>query len=100
VFTGAAGGVGHFGIQIAAIMGLRVIAIDSGASKRALCKKLGCDIFIDFKIQKNIEEEVKKITDGKGAHAVFVTAGSAQSYQSAPKMLRTGGKILCIGHRE
>jgi threonine dehydrogenase-like Zn-dependent dehydrogenase len=40
-----------------------------------------------------------KITNGEGVHAVFVTAGSPSAYKSAPKMLRIGGKIMCIGLR-
>ena len=30
--------------------GLRVIALDTGSEKEALCKKLGAETFVDFKV--------------------------------------------------
>jgi len=87
------------GIQLAKAMGLKAIAIDAGENKRELCYKCGADSFIDFTEVKDTTEEVMRIT-GKGAHGVFVTAGSAAAYKSAPKMLRVGGKVMCIGLRE
>lgn len=86
------------GVQLAKAMGFRVIAIDGGAEKRELCYKLGAEEFIDFLEVKNVEEEVMRIT-GIGAHGIFVTAGSAKAYESAPKMVRVGGRVMCIGLR-
>lgn len=40
--------LGHFGVQYAKAMGMRVIAIDGGDAKRELCMKLGAEAFIDF----------------------------------------------------
>jgi propanol-preferring alcohol dehydrogenase len=88
------------GVQIAKAMGLRVIAIDGGNEKRDLCHKLGCEAFVDFTQVKSVEEEVMRITDGKGAHGIFVTAGSAAAYKSAPQMVRIGGRVMCIGLRK
>lgn len=88
------------GVQIAKAMGMRVIGIDGGEEKRALCTKLGCEAFVDFLTTKDVVEEVIKITDGKGAHGVFVTATSPAAYESAPKMVRVGGRVMCIGLSE
>lgn len=88
------------GVQIARAMGLRVIAIDGGPEKKALClETLKCEAFIDFTEIKNVEEEVVRITGG-GAHGIFVTAGNAAAYKSAPRMVRVGGKVMCIGLRK
>ncbi len=100
VFPGAGGGVGHMGVQLAKAMGFRVIGIDGGQAKRELCVKLGCEAFIDFLETKSVEDEVLRITGGRGAHGVFVTAGSIKAYQSAPAMVRVGGRVMCIGLRE
>ncbi|TVY50186.1 Alcohol dehydrogenase 2 [Lachnellula cervina] len=98
VFPGGGGGVGHMGIQLARAMGMRVIAIDGGEQKRSLClDTLGADAFIDFTQVKDVAAEVVRITDGKGAHGIFVTAGNKAAYESAPKMVRVGGKVMCIG---
>lgn len=89
------------GVQIAKAMGLRVIAIDGGEEKKEVClNKLGCEAFVDFTQVKDAAEEVVRITDGKGAHGIFVTAGTAAAYKSAPQMVRVGGKVMCIGLRK
>lgn len=43
VIPGAGGGVGGMALQYARAMGLRVIAIDTGASKKEMCQKLGAE---------------------------------------------------------
>jgi alcohol dehydrogenase, propanol-preferring len=53
-------------------MGLRVVVVDTGAERKALCKKFGAEHFVDFKETDDTAAEVVKVTDG-GAHAVFVT---------------------------
>jgi alcohol dehydrogenase, propanol-preferring len=98
VFLGAGGGVGHMGVQLAKAMGFRVIGIDGGDEKHQLCEKLGCEAFIDFTKVEDVATEVMRIT-GRGAHGVFVTAGSPAAYMSAPGMLGIGGKLMCIGLR-
>ncbi|KAH0845027.1 Alcohol dehydrogenase 2 [Fonsecaea pedrosoi] len=94
---GAGGGVGHLGIQIAKAMGLRVIGIDGGPEKEKMCMKLGCHAFVDFSKVQNIPEEVVRLTDGKGAHGVFVTATSPKAYTMGIEMLRIGGVLMCVG---
>lgn len=97
VFPGAGGGVGMQGLQLAKAMGLRPVAIDTGADKEKLCLENGAEKFIDFKKVENVAEEVVKICDGIGAHAVYVTA--VQSYPQSLTLLgsRVGGKVMCIG---
>lgn len=48
VLPGAGGGLGHFAVQYAKAMGMRVIAVDGGDAKKDLCLKLGAEHFIDF----------------------------------------------------
>jgi propanol-preferring alcohol dehydrogenase len=100
VFPGGGGGVGIQGIQLAKAMGFRPIAVDSGKEKRWMCLRLGAEAFIDFREVKDAAAEVVKIADGKGAHAVFVTA--PQAYKGAQAYLgsRIHSKILCIGLRK
>lgn len=47
--SGAAGGVGHIVVQMAKIMGCRVIGIAGGPKKCAIVKSLGADEVIDYK---------------------------------------------------
>ena len=98
VFPGGGGGVGIQGVQLAEAMGLRPIVVDTGDDKEKLATSLGAEHFIDFKKVEDVAAEIVKITDGVGAHGVFVTA--PQSYPSALSYLgsRVGGKVrgFCI----
>ncbi|KAG6918371.1 hypothetical protein DXG01_015023 [Tephrocybe rancida] len=114
VLPGAGGGLGHLAVQYAKDMGLRVIAIgtfssllletphahpssDTGAEKKKLCKELGADVWIDFKESKDIVADVKKATDGQGAHSSIVTAASPSGYTQAVDYLRPGGTLMAVG---
>jgi len=49
VVSGAAGGVGHMVVQMAKIMGCRVIGIAGGSEKCGIVSDLGADAMIDYK---------------------------------------------------
>lgn len=71
-----------------------------GDAKRKLCVKLGCEAFVGLTKVKDVAEEVVRITDGKGAHGVFVTATSNAAYEAAPKTVRVAGRVMCVGLRK
>jgi len=96
VITGGGGGLGHFAIQYAKAMGMRIIAIDGGDEKRELCKKLGAEVFIDFLTCKDIPAEVVKTTT-YGAHGVIIFAATKEGYAGGPGMLRPGGTLVAVG---
>ena len=98
VISGAGGGLGHLGVQLAANMSHRVIAIDSGAKKEALARKCGAEFFIDVESSENmpVEEQVRSLT-GIGAHCVICVAGAPSAYDSSIAMLRNCGTLVCVG---
>lgn len=77
-------------------MGLRVIAIDGGDEKAALCKRLGAEVFVDFRKQ-DVTESVVAASEGVGCHAVIVANAAAASYKIACSLLRTAGTVVCVG---
>eukprot|EP00026_Physarum_polycephalum_P007114 Phypoly_transcript_07168.p1 GENE.Phypoly_transcript_07168~~Phypoly_transcript_07168.p1 ORF type:complete len:299 (+),score=56.22 Phypoly_transcript_07168:727-1623(+) len=97
VVPGAGGGLGHLALQYAKAMGLRTIAIDSGAEKEKLCKDLGATAWIDFKKESDIIAAVRRVTDGVGAHAAIVAAASGESYEKALEYLRPRGTLVAVG---
>jgi NADPH:quinone reductase-like Zn-dependent oxidoreductase len=65
--NGAAGGVGHFALQLAKWKGARVIAVASGKNE-ALLRDLGADEFIDYTRQmpEDVVRDVDLVVDGVG----------------------------------
>lgn len=96
VLFGAGGGLGHFGVQYAKAMGMRIIAVDGGDDKGKLCKDLGAEEYIDFTQVKDIPGEVARITT-YGAHGAVVYAASREGYGAAPSCLRPGGTMVAVG---
>ncbi|KAF6827056.1 Alcohol dehydrogenase 3, mitochondrial [Colletotrichum plurivorum] len=95
VVQGAAGGLGHLGVQIAAgLRGFRVIAMDAGRNA-AFCKGMGAEVFVDY-LTEDAESAVMGVT-GEGAHAVIVVPESEEAYRVAPKLVRSMGTIVCVG---
>jgi propanol-preferring alcohol dehydrogenase len=97
VVPGAGGGLGHLALQYAHVMGLRVVAIDTGSDKQKLCEELGAIAWIDFKEERDIVAAVRRVTDGIGAHAAIVAAASADSYEKALEYLRPRGTLIAVG---
>jgi len=87
--NGAAGGVGHFALQLAKWKGARVIAVASGAHKEFL-RELGADEFIDYTTHR--AEDVV----GEGDVDLVVDAvGGPETARFLP-MLRRGGALFPI----
>ena len=57
-------------------MGLRVIAIDTGAEKKRLCKTLGAQIFVDFKESADVVKEVVAASGGQGVKTALVVSAA------------------------
>lgn len=98
VISGAGGGLGHIGVQLASKgLGIRVIGIDHG-SKREVVEASGAEHFLDITEFQgdSIVEQVKKLT-GIGAHAVIVATSSNKAYEQGLHFLRFNGTMVCVG---
>lgn len=103
VISGAGGGLGHLGVQLASRgMGLRVIGVDHG-SKADLVKESGAEHFVDitqFPSDDNgdaISAHVRALADGLGVHGVVVCTSSNVAYAQAMQFLRFDGTLVCVG---
>lgn len=83
----AAGGVGHFAVQIAKYLGAYVIGTASEANYDFV-KELGADDFVDYTKEK-FEDIVKD------ADVVFDTVGGDNPLRSLP-VLKEGGRLVAI----
>lgn len=95
---GAGGGLGHLCVQYAVGFGYRVIAIDTGAEKKALCQQLGAETFIDFKTTNDLVSDIKAATqDQMGPHAAIVAASGSAAYEQALDYIRSKGTLVAVG---
>jgi NADPH:quinone reductase len=91
----AAGGVGLLLIQLARKIGARVIGTVSSDEKAALAKGAGADHIILY-TQTDFEQEVKKITAGKGVDVVYDSVGQA-TFDKSLNCLRPRGMMVLFG---
>jgi len=86
------GGLGHLGIQYAARMGFRTIAISRGADKRELAQQFGAHEYIDTE-KVSAGEGLQKLG---GADLVLATAPNAAAIASTIDGLKPRGKLLMV----
>lgn len=94
VVVSGVGGLGHVAIQYAKAMGLHVAAVDVGAEKLRLARKLGAEVTVDAIAEDPVAKIQKAIG---GAHGVLVTAVSPPAFKQAIGMLRRGGTCVLVG---
>jgi D-arabinose 1-dehydrogenase-like Zn-dependent alcohol dehydrogenase len=87
------GGLGHLGVQFAAHMGFRTIAIARGKDKEPLAKKLGAHVYIDSQ-SADPAAELQKLG---GAKVVVATATNAEAMTSTIGGLGISGKLIVLG---
>ncbi len=74
--TGASGGVSTAAIQIAGLLGARVIAVTSGPENVRRVFDLGADVVLD-RLEGNFAAAVKEHTGGRGVDLVIDSVGEA-----------------------
>jgi alcohol dehydrogenase len=86
------GGLGHLGVQFAAAMGFRTIAVARGTEKEALAYGLGADHYIDS-TSSDVAAELQKFG---GARAIQATAANADAIEATVDGLAPYGELLVI----
>jgi propanol-preferring alcohol dehydrogenase len=94
---GAAGGLGHYGVQIAKTLGYKVIGVDIGPEKLEFVKKLGADVAVDVnEAVKTVRKQFKLgLIKGIGASVVF--ASKVAGFELGLQLLRRGGVLVAVG---
>lgn len=90
------GGVSIFGLQIAKAMGATTIITSSSDEKLARAQALGADHIINYNTHPNWEEEVLRITDGKGVDNVL-EVGGAGTFEKSSACVKPNGTVSLIG---
>ena len=87
------GGLGHLGVQFAAKMGFRTIAIARGKDKAPLAAEMGASEYIDSEAQEPVAELLKL----GGAKVILATVTNAEAMQSVAGGLAVNGTLMIIG---
>jgi D-arabinose 1-dehydrogenase-like Zn-dependent alcohol dehydrogenase len=87
------GGLGHLGVQFAAKMGFKTVAIARGKDKEPLAKKLGAIHYIDSR-EKNPAAELNKVG---GAKVIIATVTNADAMTAVLGGLAPNGVLMVIG---
>jgi NADPH2:quinone reductase len=91
----AAGGVGLLLVQVAKMLGARVIGTVSTQAKADLVRKAGADEIILY-TQADFLAEAKRITNGQGVHVVYDSVG-ATTFEKSLDCLRPRGYLVLFG---
>lgn len=91
----AAGGVGLLAVQLAKLMGLRVIGTVSSEAKAERARALGCDEIILYR-HEDVAARVMELTEGKGVATVFDSVGK-DTFEGSLKSLRRRGVLVGCG---
>ena len=91
----AAGGVGLLAVQLAKLLGLRVIGTVSSEEKAAKARAFGCDEIIFYR-REDVAARVKQLTDGEGVTTVFDSVGK-DTFEGSLKSLKRRGVLVGCG---
>ncbi len=89
----AAGGVGLLLIQIAKMLGARVVGTVSSEEKAGIARDAGADFVVRYDV-RDFESEVKNITQGRGVDVVYDSVGRTTFEKSLNCLKRRGMMVL------
>jgi NADPH2:quinone reductase len=93
--TGAAGGVGLACVELAHLLGARVIAAVGSAAKAAVVRQHGAAEVVDYSCE-DVRQRVKALTDGEGLDVCVDNVGGAL-FATLARLMRWNGRLMPIG---
>jgi NADPH2:quinone reductase len=92
---GAAGGAGLAAVEIAKLMGARVIAVASSPEKLAVCREHGADEAVNY-ASADLKDGLRALTGGRGVDVVYDCVGGDSS-EAALRAMAWQGRFLVVG---
>jgi NADPH2:quinone reductase len=93
--TGAAGGIGLACVELAHLLGARVIGAVATAAKAPVVREYGAEEVIDCSCQ-DLRERVNALTDGKGLDVCVDNVGGTV-FTTLARLMRWNGRLMPIG---
>lgn len=101
VFVGA-GGIGSFGVQIAAALGAAVVAIDVDADRLELASAHGAALALNARECVDVKSAVRSFAKQSGRRGIglkiFETSGTVAGQQTAFSLLDPGAHLAIVGY--
>jgi 6-hydroxycyclohex-1-ene-1-carbonyl-CoA dehydrogenase len=101
VFVGV-GGIGSFGVQIAAAMGAAVVAIDVDAARLELAAQHGATLTVNSRECTDVRSAVRSFVKQSGRRGIglkiFETSGTTAGQQTAFSLLDHGAHLAVVGY--
>jgi D-arabinose 1-dehydrogenase-like Zn-dependent alcohol dehydrogenase len=94
--TGAGGGLGLHGVQLARLSGAFVIAVTTTAAKAARIREAGADEVIVVERGKSFSEQVRRATSGRGVDVAIDNVGSPV-FEDIRRGMADDGRIVLVG---
>lgn len=91
------GGIGANVVQMATVLGARVIAVDISEQKLEWARKLGASEAINPSGVERIDKRVRELTHG-GADVAFECVGLPETQEQAFACTRNGGRLVLVGY--
>jgi NADPH:quinone reductase len=92
----AAGGTGRLIVQMAKIIGARVIATAGSQEKSKIAREAGADEVILYR-EQDFQEETRRLTNGKGVDVVYDSVG-ATTFLKGLDCLHPRGMMVAFGN--
>jgi threonine dehydrogenase-like Zn-dependent dehydrogenase len=73
-----------------------IIAIDGNDHRLGIAKQMGADVTLNFR-NCDVVDEVMKLTAGRGVDASIEALGTQQTFESALRVLKPGGRLSSLG---
>lgn len=93
--TGAAGGVGLACVEVAHLLGARVIAVVGTNAKAAIVRQYGAEEVIDYS-REDVRQRVKALTGGEGLDICVENIGGTL-FTTLARLMRWNGRLMPIG---
>ncbi len=90
------GGVSIFALQMASVLGCRIIITSSSDEKLERAKELGATDTINYKTTEDWDKKVLELTEKRGVDTVVEVGGSG-TMQRSVNAVKTGGHVAVIG---
>jgi NADPH:quinone reductase-like Zn-dependent oxidoreductase len=91
------GGVSIFALQLAKLVGARVLITSSSDEKLALARGLGADETINYRTDPEWGRTAKTLSGGAGVD-LGVNVGGPATFEQSMRAVRMGGRIALVGN--